>query len=301
MHGDKMDQESKAKAEQLISSSLEEKYDHSSRIWEELSGDHFHHGFYDTGSTASNTDIRSAQIRMIEEALRFANVSEDPVKKPKNILDVGCGIGGSSRYLANKYGTQCIGIDISPVEIKRARVLTAAQGSESQVTFEVADATDLPFPDGQFDLIWCIDCADHVPDKAKLMPELARVAAPGATIIIICWCRRDLSPSEHDLRPEEKKWLETNEMSVKWFPTCEFIKLLEAASLQDIKSADWSQHVAPFWPALRSLRLSWKGFMAFVRHGGWKLASLKALRPTTVFDSSNGVLVYSIITSRKPE
>lgn len=48
-------------------------------------------------------------------------------------MDVGCGIGGSSRYLAKKYGAECCGITLSPVQAKRAQALSAAQGLSDQV------------------------------------------------------------------------------------------------------------------------------------------------------------------------
>lgn len=54
---------------------IAELYDESSGMWEDIWGDHMHHGYYDSNSTSSVSDHRSAQIRMIEEALRFAGVS----------------------------------------------------------------------------------------------------------------------------------------------------------------------------------------------------------------------------------
>lgn len=53
--------------------------------------------------------------------------------KPKIIVDVGCGIGGSSRYLARKYGAECKGITLSPVQAQRAQTLAVAQGLQSMV------------------------------------------------------------------------------------------------------------------------------------------------------------------------
>ncbi|QHN96872.1 putative tocopherol O-methyltransferase [Arachis hypogaea] len=69
------------------------------------------------------------------------------------------------------------------------------------VSFQVADALDQPFSDGQFDLVWSMESGEHMPDKAKFVSELARVAAPGATIIIVTWCHRDLDPDEESLKP----------------------------------------------------------------------------------------------------
>ncbi|KAI7987250.1 hypothetical protein LOK49_LG13G03030 [Camellia lanceoleosa] len=54
--------------------------------------------------------------------------TEDPMKRPKRIVDVGCGIGGSSRYLARKYEAQCQGITLSPIQAQMAEGLVASQG-----------------------------------------------------------------------------------------------------------------------------------------------------------------------------
>lgn len=61
---------------------------------------------------------------------------DDP---PRQIVDVGCGIGGSSRYLAGKYGARCQGITLSPVQAQRAQALAAAQGLDDKVytAFEI--------------------------------------------------------------------------------------------------------------------------------------------------------------------
>lgn len=59
--------------------------------------------------------------------------ADDAEKKPKSIVDVGCGIGGSSRYLANKYGAQCYGITLSPVQAERGNALAAEQGLSDKV------------------------------------------------------------------------------------------------------------------------------------------------------------------------
>ncbi|KAL6574834.1 Gamma-tocopherol methyltransferase, chloroplastic [Orobanche minor] len=255
---------------------IAELYDESSGIWEDMWGDHMHHGFYEPGSDVSLSDNhRSAQIRLIEESLHDVST-----QKPRNIVDVGCGIGGSSRYLARKYGASCRGITLSPVQAQRAQELAAVQGldgkesevfrfpvSVSQVSFQVADAMNQPFPDDQFDLVWSMESGEHMPDKTKFVNELARVAAPGGTIIIVTWCHRDLSPAEESLRSDEKDLL--NKICgayylPEWCSASDYVKLLESLSLEDIKAADWSQYVAPFWPAVVRSALTWKGITSLM-------------------------------------
>lgn len=282
---------------------IAELYDESSGAWEYIWGDHMHHGFYEPDSPASVGDHRLAQVRMIEEALRFAAVSEDPLNKPQKIVDVGCGIGGSSRYLARKYGAECKGITLSPVQAERANALAAAEGLAHRVSFQVADALEQPFPEGQFNLVWSMESGEHMPDKAKFVGELVRVAAPGAKIIIVTWCHRDLAPPEESLQPEEKQLLDKicNAYYLPaWCSTADYLKLLESLSLQDIKAADWSANVAPFWPAVIRSALSWKGLVSLLI-SGWKTIKGALVMPLMIEGYKKGLIKFAIITCQKPE
>ncbi|XP_004303032.1 PREDICTED: tocopherol O-methyltransferase, chloroplastic [Fragaria vesca subsp. vesca] len=284
---------------------IAEFYDESSALWEDLWGDHMHHGFYDPkADDVSVSDHRAAQTRMIDEVLRFAGISEKlPIGKGKNVVDVGCGIGGSSRYLASKYGANCKGITLSPVQAQRANALAAAQGLANKASFQVADALAQPFPDGQFDLVWSMESGEHMPDKAKFVDELVRVAAPGATIILVTWCHRDLGPSEQSLKPDEKKLLDKicNAFYLPaWCSTADYLKLLESYSLEDIKAEDWSPYVAPFWPAVIRSALTFKGFFSLLRTGTKTIRGALAM-PLMIQGFKKDLIKYSIITCRKPE
>nr|GLL19874.1 gamma-tocopherol methyltransferase [Ipomoea trifida] len=289
--------------QQKLKKGIAEFYDESSGIWEDIWGDHMHHGFYEPQASVSLSDHRAAQIRMIEEALRFASVSEDPEKRPKSIVDVGCGIGGSSRYLARKYSARSEGITLSPNQAKRAQALAAAQGLGEKVSFQVADALNQPFPDGEFDLVWSMESGEHMPDKAKFVSELARVAAPGGTIIIVTWCHRDLSPTEQSLRPEEQQLLNKicNAFYLPaWCSAADYVKLLQSNSLQDIKVADWSENVAPFWPAVITSALSWKGITSLLSTG-WKTIRGALVMPLMIQGYKKGLIKFAIITCRKSD
>lgn len=289
--------------QQELKKGIADLYDESSGIWEDIWGDHMHHGYYEPQSSVELSDHRAAQIRMIEKALSFAAISEDPAKKPTSIVDVGCGIGGSSRYLAKKYGATAKGITLSPVQAERAQALADAQGLGDKVSFQVADALNQPFPDGQFDLVWSMESGEHMPNKEKFVGELARVAAPGGTIILVTWCHRNLSPSEESLTPEEKELL--NKICKAfylpaWCSTADYVKLLQSNSLQDIKAEDWSENVAPFWPAVIKSALTWKGFTSVLR-SGWKTIKAALAMPLMIEGYKKGLIKFAIITCRKPE
>lgn len=76
----------------VLNDGIRKFYDQSSALWESMWGDHMHHGFYTPNSRVEKTRTQ-AQIDMIEEVLAFAGV-----QNVKKMVDVGCGIGGSSRY-----------------------------------------------------------------------------------------------------------------------------------------------------------------------------------------------------------
>ncbi|XP_010482058.1 PREDICTED: tocopherol O-methyltransferase, chloroplastic [Camelina sativa] len=295
-----------ATSTEALRKGIAEFYNETSGLWEEIWGDHMHHGFYDPDSSVQLSDSghREAQIRMIEESLRFAGVTtdEEEEKNIKKIVDVGCGIGGSSRYLASKFGAESIGITLSPVQANRANDLAAAQSLAHKVSFQVADALDQPFEDGKFDLVWSMESGEHMPDKAKFVNELVRVVAPGGRIIIVTWCHRNLSAGEKALQPWEQNLLDKICKTFylpAWCSTDDYVHLLQSHSLQDIKCADWSENVAPFWPAVIRTALTWKGLVSLLRSG---MKSIKGAltMPLMIEGYKKGVIKFGIITCRKP-
>ena len=95
-----------------------------------------------------------------------------------SVLDVGCGKGAFSRRLMSA-GAKVSGIDITDefVEVA-ARNVPAAE-------FKAASATDIPFESGSFDLVFCFEVLEHVPDTEKAIAEMVRVLKPGGRILII--------------------------------------------------------------------------------------------------------------------
>ncbi|KAI7986368.1 Protein MOR1 [Camellia lanceoleosa] len=79
-------------------------------------------------TTERDGEIRKAALNTLATGAPLEEDLEDPMKRPKRIVDVGCGIGGSSRYLARKYEAQCQGITLSPIQDQMAEGLAASQG-----------------------------------------------------------------------------------------------------------------------------------------------------------------------------
>lgn len=100
------------------------------------------------------------------------------------VLDVGCGPGGASRFLAATYGAQVTGIDLSATFIEVAAMLTERAGLAGKITYRVADALELPFADSTFDYAWTQHVAMNIRDRARLYGEIHRVLKPGGSLAI---------------------------------------------------------------------------------------------------------------------
>eukprot|EP00250_Pteridium_aquilinum_P026531 c3314_g1_i1 orf=362-1411(-) len=279
-------------------------YDSSSSVWEDIWGEHMHHGFYEPGlplSAALSADHTAAQVRMIEESLDWAGISDQENAKPQRILDVGCGIGGSSRHLARKYGAQVVGITLSPNQAKRATELTSSAGLSDKVNFQVADALNQPFPDEHFDFVWSMESGEHMPDKGKFMSELVRVTKPGGQILIVTWCHRELSPNEKTLKANEQELLDKicdSYYLPAWCATSKYVSIAQSMGLQDIKSADWSKHISPFWPAVIVSALSVKGLLGLTK-SGWTTIKGAVAMAYMVQGYNDGLIKFALITARK--
>jgi len=106
------------------------------------------------------------------------------VDSTKHVLDVGSGVGGTSRCLAREFGCRVTGIDLTDEYCRTAAMLSERIGLAELVDYRQADATNLPFPDSSFDIVWTEHVAMNIPDKPRLYREMYRVLRPGGTLAI---------------------------------------------------------------------------------------------------------------------
>ena len=149
----------------------------------------------------------------------------------KRVLDVGSGIGGTSRCLAKEFGCRVSGIDLTDEYCRVAAMLSAKIGLANLVDFRQGDATRMPFEDGSFDVVWTEHVAMNIADKPRLYREMHRVLKPGGTLAIY-----DIlaGPAGPVLFPVP--WARTPETSFLVSPE-ELRKLLQEAGFQ---VAEWS-------------------------------------------------------------
>ena len=106
------------------------------------------------------------------------------LKPGMKIVDVGCGTGDFTRYLASlvrgKY--TIIGVDIRAANIRTAEKQTKKEGMANKITFRRGDAYRIPVDDGWADLVCCRTLLMHLPDPLKAVREMSRVARKGGTV-----------------------------------------------------------------------------------------------------------------------
>lgn len=111
-----------------------------------------------------------------------ANLSQpDPAR---HLLDIGCGIGGPARYLADRFGCRVTGIDLTEEFIDVARRLTDLVGMADRVDFELGNALAMPFDADSFDGAFCMNVSMNIEDKDGFYRETLRVLRPGAPLVL---------------------------------------------------------------------------------------------------------------------
>jgi ubiquinone/menaquinone biosynthesis C-methylase UbiE len=98
----------------------------------------------------------------------------------KQVLDVGCGLGGAARFAASRYGCQVTGIDLTPEFIETGKVLCAWVKLDNRVSLHLGSALAMPFADCAFDCAYMLHVGMNIHDKAKLCSEVSRVLRPNS-------------------------------------------------------------------------------------------------------------------------
>jgi len=113
-----------------------------------------------------------------EELLAAAALTAD-----QHVLDVGCGLGGTSRYLADRVGCRVTGVDLTAAYCAVAERLSALVGQAGRTCFRNGSALELPFADASFDVVWTEHVQMNIADKARFYGECARVLKPGGQFV----------------------------------------------------------------------------------------------------------------------
>lgn len=134
-----------------------------------------HFGLWDAGARTH----AEASLRMNEVMADAAAVTTDG-----EVLDAGCGFGGSSLWLAERRGARVHGISNVPIHVRRAGRLAAARGLSNRCRFSVRSYERTGFADGCFDVCWFLESLCHGDDTGAVVAEAHRLLRPGGRIVI---------------------------------------------------------------------------------------------------------------------
>lgn len=186
-----------------------------------------------------------------------------------SVLDAGCGIGGSSLWLARHHRMRVTGITLTPSQL--ARALRASRESGVEASFHLDDFQQTRFPAGSFDAYWAIESLCHSGDKDQAVREAARLLKPGGRIGIAEYLRRQ-RPLPMEQEQTLLGWLQ--DWAVPDIGTeYEWRTWLEDAGFTDIRVSDITANVLP---SLRHLHLMARWLCALE----WLLYCLGLRTPT---------------------
>jgi tocopherol O-methyltransferase len=182
---------------------MESKYTHDyydychkdfKRVWHLDRCMAMHMGFWDAGTKR----LRDALLKENEILAKQAVVAAKD-----RVLDAGCGVGGSSIFLAAHYGCHVTGITVSAQQVRYAREYAKCHDTNELTTFIVADFINVPCGDNSFDVIWAIESICHADVKMDFLIEAYRLLRKGGRIIVA-----DGFQSKRRLTREEEASLE---------------------------------------------------------------------------------------------
>ena len=150
------------------------------------------------------------------------------IGKDTRVFDAGCGVGGSSRYLAQTFGCQIKAIDLTPEYVETAVHFNKLCGLEDRISVSQGNVTDISEDDQSFDLVWCQNVTMNVEDKARMFAEVYRVLAPGGRYLFSHTARGPNGEPHYPLpwaMTPEYSYLETPETIVQSLEEAGFINI----------------------------------------------------------------------------
>lgn len=214
-------------------------YNVSTIFYRVLWGPHIHHGLW-----SGNESPKVAARRLTEQL-----VIEAGIHNGDRVVDIGCGMGGSSIHLARQHHCKVTGVTISPFQKRWASWSSRFAGTSGSTQFLCQDAEKTRFPASSFDVAWSVECTEHLFDKAAFFQQMASWLRPGGKVAICAWLAGD------DPLSESKQKLVYDVCEGFFCPSlgseADYVNWLKAAGLKMHRVHDWTSRVSRTWEICR--------------------------------------------------
>jgi len=264
-------------------------YDWTTLFYRLLWGPHIHHGYWD-----GSESVRVAQQQLTTRLARMAGIVPG-----SRVLDIGCGMGGSAIHLARELDCDVTGVTISRFQREWARLAARWHGQAARTTFRRDDADRVPFDAAAFDVVWSIECTEHLFDKPGFFRRAASWLRPGGSLAICAWLAGEDAASRRESEQQVRDVCE-GFFCPSLGTAGDYRRWFDQAGLQLVGDHDWTVHIERTWEICRR-RVAWAPVRLLAHLLGQHTVLFLDRFDTILQAYRSGAMRYGCLVAHKPE